>query len=204
MKQASLDGRATRARPARLLAGLLLALTLAACAGGGPLVQPGPQRIGQRLVMDSDMQWTRFSGPRYQLWTIDGELLNRLYLVPAVREREYIFLGGRQTRRRPDGAFFHPGARPDEIRDLVIDGLAAAGAVAITSENLRPAQFGAHEGVRFEVKLANEEGLAYRGMVAAFEHDRTLALAIFLAPAEHYYPRDAAKVDRMLSTLRWN
>lgn len=181
---------------------MMLVLLLAAC-GGGPLVQPGPQRIGSRLSMDSDMAWTRFAGPRYQLWTIDGELLNRLYLIPGVREREYIFLGGRQTRRRPDGAFYHPGARPDEIRDLIVDGLAAAGAVNIRTENLRPATFGLHEGVRFEMRLANEEGLEYQAMAAAFEHDRQLALAIFMAPSEYYYPRDAAKVDRMLSTLRW-
>ena len=120
-----------------------------------------------------------------------------------MREREYIFLGGRQTRRRPDGAFYHPGARPDEIRDLIVDGLAAAGAVNIRTENLRPATFGLHEGVRFEMRLANEEGLEYQAMAAAFEHDRQLALAIFMAPSEYYYPRDAAKVDRMLSTLRW-
>ena len=167
------------------------------------MVQPGPQRIGSRLSMDSELDWTRFSGPRYQLWTIDGELLNRLYLIPGVREREYIFLGGRQTRRRPDGAFYHPGARPDEIRDLIVDGLAAAGAVNIRTENLRPATFGAHEGVRFEMRLANEQGLEYQAMAAAFEHDWQLALAIFMAPSEYYYPRDAAKVDRMLSTLRW-
>ena len=189
-----------RARRACLL--LLSTCLLVAC-GGGPLVQPGPQQVGNRLSLDSDMEWTRIPGPRYQLWTMDGELLNRLYLVPAVREREYIFLGERQSRRRPDGAFYHPGARPDDIRDLIVDGLAASGAVNIRTENLRPASFGVHSGVRFEMRLANEEGLEYRGMAAAFEHDRTLALALFLAPAEYYYPRDAAKVDRMLGTLRW-
>ena len=61
----------------------------------------------------------------------------------------------------------------------------------------------ADEGVRFEVRLANAEGLEYQAMAAAFEHDRTLALALFIATSEYYYPRDAARVDRMLGTLRW-
>ena len=39
-------------------------------------------------------------------------------------------------------------------------------------------------------------------MAAAFEHDDRLALALFLAPSEYYYPRDAAKVARMLDSLR--
>ena len=180
-----------------------LAILLSACSGGGPLVKPGVNTAGSRLSIESDMEWTRFSGARYQVWTMDGELLNRLYLIPAVREREHVFLVTRQSRRRPDGAFFHPGARPDEIRDLIVDGLAAAGAVHIRTENLRPATFGQYEGVRFEVRLANAEGLEYQAMAAAFEHDRTLALALFIATTEYYYPRDAAKVDRMLGTLRW-
>ncbi len=192
-----------RHRPIRLLALLVLAVCLAACSGGSALVKAGPNSAGSRLVIDSEMEWTRYSDSRYQVWTMDGELLNRLYLIPAVREGEHVFLVTRQSRRRPDGAFFHPGARPDEIRDLIVDGMAAAGAINIRTENLRPATFGQHEGVRFEIRLTNQEGLEYQATAAAFEHDRTLALALFIATSEYYYPRDAAKVDRMLGTLRW-
>ena len=195
--------RRSQSLSTRLLMLLGVMTLLAACSGGSPLVKPGANTAGSRLVIDSEMEWTRFSGSRYQVWTMDGELLNRLYLIPAVREGEHVFLVTRQSRRRPDGAFFHPGARPDEIRDLIVDGLAAAGAVNIRTENLRPASFGQHEGVRFEVRLTNQEGLEYQAMAAAFVHDRTLALALFIATSEYYYPRDAAKVDRMLGTLRW-
>lgn len=183
---------------------LSLVLFLAACAsGGGRLVLPGSNPAGSRLTLNSEMEWTRLSGSRFQLWTMDGEMLNRLYLIPAVRDREYIFLGSRQTKRRPDGAFFKPGMRADELRDLIVDGLLASGAINVSASNLRPVTFGNHEGLRFELTLANEEGLKYQAMAAAFEHDRELSLAIFMAPSEYYYPRDAQKVDRMLDTLRW-
>jgi len=183
---------------------LLSASALAACASGGArLVSPGPNPAGSHLTLNSEMEWTRLSDRRMQLWTIDGELLNRLYLIPAVREREYIFLGSRQTKRRPDGAFYKPGMRADELRDLIVDGLLASGAINVSASDLRPVMFGEHEGLRFELTLANQEGLKYQAMAAAFEHDRELALAIFMAPSEYYYPRDAQKVDRMLDTLRW-
>ena len=42
-----------------------------------------------------------------------------------------------------------------------------------------------------------------RHLESAFEHEQGLALAVFLAPREYYYPRDAMKVSRMLDTLRW-
>ena len=182
---------------------LLLALLLSACASsGGPLVSPGPNPAGGDLRIDSEMEWTRYSDRRLQWWTMDGQQLNLLYLIPAVRPGEYIFLGRRQTTRRPDGPFFQPGMRADEVRDLIVDGLLAAGLVGVQTHDLRPDDFGGREGLRFEMSMSNPQGLAYRGMAAAFEHDDRLALALFLAPREYYYPRDAAKVARMLDSLR--
>lgn len=184
------------------LATAALALLAACTGGGGPLVKPGPNPAGGDLLIDSRMEWTRLTGNRFQLWTMDGPLLNRLYLVPTVREKEFIFLGQRQTKRRPDGAFYKRGLREDELRDLILDGLRAVGAVNLEARDLRPARFGTRDGLRFEFSMANEEGLKYEGMVAAFEHDKGLALAIFMAPTEFYYPRDAEKVSTMLDTLR--
>ncbi len=187
----------------RWLLPAVLTLLLASCAAGGPLVKPGMTTAGGDLRIEAGMEWTRFGDRREQLWTIDGPLLNTLYLIPNVRERDFIFLGRRQTKRRPDGAFYHPGMRPDELRDLIADGLRAAGAVNLDTSNLRPASFGGREGLRFEMTLSSSSGLKYRAMVAAFEHDKGLALALYYAPAEYYYPRDEAKVSVMLDSLRW-
>ena len=186
-----------------MVLGACTAFLLAACASStSRLVEPGAQKAG-RLTLQSEMEWTRASAQRFQMWTMDGELLNLLYLVPEVREGDYIFLGARQSKRRPDGPYYHRGMREDEIRDLVTDGLLGAGFIGVDTSNLRPAQFGEHEGMRFDLAMANPEGLAYQGLVAAFETERGLALAIFIAPREYYFPRDGAKVSRMLDTLRW-
>jgi hypothetical protein len=190
-------------RTLRMLVLTSMLFTMSACTSGDRLVKTGPTMASGKLMIDSEMEWTRlYTGTRYQLWSIDGELLNRLYLIPTVREKEYIFLGGRETKRRPDGAFYHRGLRPDELRDLILDGLRAAGTVNIEARDLRPVNFGSHEGLRFEFSLANEEGLRYQGMAAAFEHEKGLSLAIFMAPTEYYYPRDEAKVSKMLDSLR--
>lgn len=182
---------------------IVLTLLLLACASGSPLVTPGRTTAGGHLSIEAGMEWTRLGDPREQLWTIDGPLLNALHLIPTVREGDFIFLGQRQSKRRPDGAFYHRGMRPDELRDLIADGMRAAGAVNVTTLNLRPARFGDREGFRFEMTLDSSSGLKYRAMVAGFEHEKGLALAMFYAPAEYYYPRDEAKVSAMLDTLRW-
>ncbi len=187
------------------LVALATALMLAACATGSStsrLVTPGEVRAG-KLVLNSEMEWTRATSNRSQLWTIDGELLNLLYLIHTVKEGDYIFLGQRESKRRPDAPYYHKGMREDELRDLVADGLLSAGFVGVTPSNLRPATFGTHAGLRFDVDLQTSEGLQYQGLVAMFEHDKGLALAIFIAPREYYFPRDGAKVSRMFDTLRW-
>ncbi|HRO63888.1 hypothetical protein [Thermomonas sp.] len=190
-------------KPFRWLVLIFLAVVLGACASGGPLVTQGRTTAGSHLTIDAGMEWTRMGGLREQLWTIDGPLLNTLYLIPTVRDGDFVFLGRRQTKRRPDGAFYHRGMRPDELRDLIADGMRAAGAVNVTTSDLRPATFGNREGLRFDMTLDSDSGLKYRAMVAAFEHEKGLALAMFYAPAEYYYPRDAAKVSLMLDSLRW-
>lgn len=190
-------------KTSRIVFHLLLPLLLAACASGGPLVTPGRTTAGSHLSLDAGMEWTRMGNTREQLWTIDGPQLNTLYLIPSVREREFIFLGTRQTQRRPDGAFYHRGMRPDELRDLIADGMRATGAVNVVTSNLRPVKFGDREGLRVDMTLDGASGLKYRAMAAAFEHEKGLALALFYAPAEYYFPRDEAKVNAMLNSLRW-
>ena len=71
--------------------------------------------------------------------------------------------------------------------------------------NLRPATISAGaKGLRFDVDDARPaKASPYQGLVAAFEHETGLALAIFIAPREYYFPRDGEKVSRMLDTLRW-
>lgn len=187
----------------RWLAIGLMALLLGGCASGGPLVTPGRTTAGGDLTIEAGMEWARMGSVREQIWTLDGPQLNSLHLIASVREREFIFLGDRQTNRRPDGAFYHRGMRPDEVRDLIVDGMRSSGAVNVVATNLRPATFGGHEGLRFEIAMDNQAGLKYRAMAAAFEHEKGLALALFYAPAEYYYPRDEATVSAMLDTLRW-
>jgi hypothetical protein len=182
-----------------------LTLLLAACASGGGTtrhVVPGEMRAG-KLTLNSEMEWTRGSTSRYQLWTMDGELLNLLYLIPVVKEGDYIFLGQRESKRRPDAPYYHHGMREDELRDLVSDGLLNAGFIGVSPSNLRPATFGDRAGLRFDLDMQTAEGLQYQGLVAMFEHEKGLALAIFIAPREFYFPRDQAAVSRMLDSMRW-
>jgi hypothetical protein len=181
----------------------LLFLLLAACASTGGRLQAAGDATVFDMALQTDLDWARVRANRQELWTIDGAPLNQLSIISKVRPGEHVFLGARERRSRPDGPWFRAGMRADEVRDVMLDALRGAGWAQVASERLRPADFGGVPGLRFELSMANGRGLRYRGMAAAAERDGRLSLLVWVAPEEHYYPRDAEAVDRMLASLRF-
>ncbi|HEV2607161.1 MAG TPA: hypothetical protein VGT79_04180 [Xanthomonadaceae bacterium] len=184
--------------------GLALVATLALLAGcaGERLVQPGIASANGGIVIDTPIAWSRFVFSRYEIWTVDGIPLNRLYIVPSVKNGEHVFLERRVSANHPDAPAFRTGMRAEEIRDIVLDALTETGAVNIESEGLRPARFGTIDGLRFEFSASTAAGLQYRGMVLAAAHGDELTFLLWMAPAEYYYGRDAASVARILDSAR--
>jgi hypothetical protein len=114
-----------------------------------------------------------------------------------------VFLGTRERKGRPDGPWFRPGMRPDEVRDIILDGLRGSGWANVRASNLRPAAFGDVPGLRFELDLDNPSGLVYKGLATAAERDGRLTLLVWIAPAEHYHGRDVDAVSAMFDSLRF-
>lgn len=187
-----------------LMASALLAL-LAACATGGPggRLQTAGSTTVFDLALETSLDWARIKATRREQWTIDGPPLNQLTIVSRVKPGEHVFLGAKERRSRPDGPWFRAGMRPDEVRDIIADGLRGAGWANVEASDLRPAKFGGTPGLRFDLDLDNPSGLVYRGMATAAEHEGRLTVLVWIAPAEHYYDRDADAVSKMFDSLRF-
>lgn len=178
---------------------------LAACASmapGGTLQTSGEARVFD-LALDTELDWARIRGVRMEQWTIDGPPLNQLTIVSRVKPGEHVFLGDHERRRRPDGPWFRAGMRPDELRDIIVDGLTGSGWANVEATGLRPARFGDVPAVRFLLAMDSPSGLVYRGMAAAAERDGRLTVLVWFAPAEHYHGRDEAAVAAMLDSVRF-
>jgi len=188
-------------RGANWLALLAIAALLAGCADER-VVHPGVVSTHGGIVIDTPIAWTRSVYPRYEIWTIDGIRLNRLYIVPSVKSGEHVFLERRVDAKHPDAPAFRTGMRAEEIRDIVLDALTETGAIGIQSKDLRPAHFGALDGLRFEFSASTAAGQLYRGMVLAAAHGDELSFLLWMAPAERYYGRDATSVAHILDSAR--
>ena len=180
----------------------LLALQ-AGCAGGGRLVKAQQGVRVFDLAFDTNLDWSRTTLSRAEVWTIDGLPLNEFVVVSKVKPNEHVFLAARERKRRPDGPWFREGMRPDEIRDVLLDGLRQDGWTHVAASHLRPARFGDVDGLRFDLECTHANGLVYRGTYAAAVHEGRLTHWFWLAPAEHYYGRDVAAVNAMFDCARF-
>lgn len=181
---------------------LLLALAgLAACATGGRLQTAGRTEV-LGMTVETSLDWARYASPRQEAWTIDGTALNQLRLITGTRPGEHVFHLGRERRNIPQGAWYQPGLRPDELHELLLAALREQGWAEVESSNLRPANFGTVDGLRFEFTMASQRGLRYAGTAALFERDGKLTTIYWQAPVEHYHPRDAAAVAALIDSIQ--
>ena len=187
----------------RAFAALLL-LLLVACASQGRLVTASQGiTIFNDMTVDSSLDWARMKFPRAQLWTIDGSPLNQFVFISKVKANEHVFLSGRERKSRPDGPWFKPGMRPDEVQNIMLDGWRQGGFAKVSASNLRPARYGNVEGLRFDVMMTNQNGLIYKGTAGAVERNGRLNVMYWIAPQEHYYGRDIAAIDKMFNSFKF-
>ncbi len=180
-----------------------LVVLLAACGPGRKLVVANQGITVLDLQLDTSLDWSREKGPRVEVWTIDGVPLNRFLVVAKVKPNEHVFLAAKERKSRPDGPWFRTGMRADEVRDVLVDAFRQGGWSRISTTNLRPVKFGSVDGLRFEATMTSDSGLIYKAQFGAAEHDGKLTHFQWMAPAEYYYDRDAAAVDRMIASVRF-
>jgi hypothetical protein len=190
-------------RPLKWLLPLALALLMAGCASTHGLQRKGDVTVFD-MVMTSGLDWSRIRGHRSEVWTIDGVQLNRLLVFSRIRPNEDIFQRARERKSRPDGLWYRPGMRLDELESLIADGFNIQnGWTGVRTANLRPHAFGSAEGIRFDIETTSLSGLIYKGTIAAAERNGRLNVIVWLAPKEYYHGRDVAAVESMLDGMRF-
>lgn len=188
----------------KLFTAALLVLVLTACvSAGGKLIKAGTTVPVFDMEIQTSLDWAKKRWGRFETWTIDGGLLNEFVVFSKVKPREHVFLGFRETKRRPDGTWYKLGMRPDELRDLILDGLRSQGLSNVESSNLRPVSMEGATGIRFEMKFTTPNGLNYGGTVMALERNERLTILLWDAPLEYYYERDIAAVNQLMDSVRF-
>ena len=115
-----------------------------------------------------------------ELWTRDGILLDRLFIIPNVGNGGALFKSGSKDLVFPS---FKRDMLPNEIVELVEASFAKllGDDTLVESSGLRPYQLEGQRAVMFELTTNSAEQPRRKGRSLAFVHGEALYLVVFLA-----------------------
>lgn len=181
---------------------ITLALTLSACASI-TLAPAGAYKVGSATVA-LDRNWSDLSPvmagqPKHvRLLSIDGPLLNRLYLTDGLKPGDFIV---RPARREATTPVYQADMSVTEQVEFVADSVTALDYQRVETSGLRPVEIAGERGVRFDIQAQTSEGLDIKGLGQAVRRGDRLYVAIYLAPAEHYFAASRASAEAVMDSL---
>jgi hypothetical protein len=188
----------------RMVALLAAALALSGCASAVSRVPAGPLKVsGARVTLGRDWADVTKLLPnrpkKVLLLSIDGPLLNRLYLSGALSKGDYIVRPAAKERPTP---VVREGMSATERIEFVTDSVAAMDYQRVESARPRPATYAGHPAVRFDIDARTGDGLEVSGTALISEIAGKTYVIIYLAPTEHYYATGLPEVEQVMASAR--
>ena len=149
-----------------------------------PAVPAGPVALGDNHQVVLARQWSDVSAllpqrsKKVRVLTIDGPLLNRLYLAQGLAPGEGLVTAVSKERPVP---VFHADMAPTELVEFVSNSIATIGYQRVETAKLRPAKFGETDALRFDVTAQTDSGLEMMGTAEVAAAGGKLYLVLYLA-----------------------
>lgn len=144
----------------------------------------------------------RLSRSESRLLTLNGLLLDRISIIPAVPDGEPIL---RQYSKAEALPVFKSDMLPNEIEELTessIVKLFGEGRGAVETANLRPQKYGENRGILFDLEVSVSDGPDYKGVVGALIVDEKLYMVFFLAAEPYYYQKHIDEALEIIKSVR--
>lgn len=185
--------------------GLALACAILALAGCATVTDApaGAYQVGTAYHVTLGRHWSDVSAlvgvhqPGVRTLSVDGPLLNRLYLSEGLAPGAALVTS--QVKERPTPTF-KADLTPTEMIEFVTDSVAALGYVKVESSTPRPGKFGDADGVRFDLSARTQEGLDISGAALTAVRGGKLYVILFLAPSEHYFGDGLPEVEQIMKS----
>jgi len=186
-----------------LMAGLVSGVLLAGCTAISS-VPAGPATVGATQVT-LGREWSDVSllmnsrSKKVRLLSIDGPLLNRLYVSDGLVVGDYLVKPAAKERPTP---VIRADMSVTERIEFVTDSISAMDFQRVEAARPRAAKLDGNPAVRFDVTAKTKEGLDVKGTVLAAEVKGKTYVVIYLAPAEHYYDAMLPEVEQVMASGR--
>ena len=184
--------------PLKKLVLAIICLQIGGCAAGYTYVKAGRKNVSETYSVRTDLNWSQLKKGKVTLWTADGPNLERIMFLNGIEEKETLF--GDETSLK-----FRNTMNEVEIAELLVGSLKSSEKWAKAKMNrLAPKAFGPFDGFYFEIDLASEGGLSYKGAASCSIVDKKLYSILFLATELHYHPQYNEEFKNILSSIKKN
>lgn len=183
------------------IAAVASGVLLAGCAAISS-VPAGPAKIGSAQVT-LGREWSDVSAlmngrsKKVRLLTIDGPLLNRLYISDGLSVGDHLVKPAAKERPTP---VIRADMSVSERIEFVIDSISAMDFQRVEASRPRPAKLDQNAAVRFDVTAKTKEGLEVRGTALSAEVKGKTYVVIYLAPTEHYYEATLPEIESIMAS----
>lgn len=178
-------------------------LSVAACAPGITLAPTGSYAVGKESRTSLTRNWSDMTAisnlKKVHLLTIDGPMLNRLYLTEGLVQGD--FIAPRVNKAEATTPTYDTAMSVTEQVEFVSNSVEAFGYQRVTTSNVRPVTINGQRGVRFDIDTVNVDGLNYKGRGQAVKANDKLYVAIYLAAEEHYFQASLASAEAAMDAV---
>ena len=178
-------------------------LALQACTSVGS-VPSGAYSVGKSQV-ELGRAWSNVSSlvpglaKEAKVLSVDGPLLNRLYVVSGLRKGTSLVRAPSKDRPMP---LVRANMSSNERIEFVADTVAAMGYLRVETVRPRPGKMGVQDAVRFDLTARTPEGLDISGAAVVTEIEGNVFLILYLAPTEHYFQALLPEVERIMANAK--
>ena len=175
---------------------LMVSAALAGCAAMAK-VEQGQQVVGDRLVVDLDGPWNRFTrGVDVPTWTVEGFTVDRLQFFVGIKDNTPIADRAKGAKEaRP--LTFHASMKAHEIVAL-FQGLYTQDGSTFTLDKVEPVTFVGESGFKYSYTLIRRgDDVTLSGVGYGAVHNSELVLINYSAPRLGFFPRYQAQIEKM-------
>lgn len=187
-----------------LLISTAIALSLSACVSGPTLAPKGNFTQGQSVTLDRD--WSNvstlyiYNNKKVKLLTIDGALLNRLYVTDGLSPEDPFLIGPRGDTKNNPAPRGKANMSLSEQIEFVSRAVSELDYLNVETASPKPVTLSGTKGVRFEMTMRTKDGLNMKGLAQAVSKDSKSYYIVYLAPTEHYYGANLANAVAVMDS----
>ena len=179
------------------------ALTVSACGPSIVLAPAGSYAVGKSSTATLNRDWSDATAvmglKKVRMLTIDGPLLNRLYLSEGLVQGDALV---QPTQRKESTTPTYSTAMSvTEQVEFISGSVSALGFERVATSGVRPVTVNGARGVRFDFDGVSTDGLNYKGRAQAVKANDMLYVAIYLAPEEHYFQASLASAEAAMDSV---